>query len=753
MRRHFLVWLSILVVVTLGYPVVATGSPWIHHDLAVKLEPTNQRMVVTDRVTLPERVFPPAGTSLKFHLHPDLEVTSPTPGVVLSQEDSASGGSSQEHPLVETYRVSMPRGRRTFELRYGGQIHHSVEAYGEDYARSSGHTPGIISPEGVFLSPGSGWYPAIGNDLITFTLDVELPRGWGAVSQGERTQQTQEGGRSYAHWESPEPQEGIYLVAGQFYEYTRQVQNDIRAMVFLRAPDEKLAGRYLDATRQYLAMYGDLIGPYPYRKFALVENFWETGYGMPSFTLLGRKVVRFPFIIYSSYPHEILHNWWANGVYVDFDGGNWCEGLTAYLSDHLIQEQRGNGAGHRQRSLQKYTDYVTQERDLPLRDFRSRHGSATEAIGYTKMMMFCHMLRLDLGDRTFIQALKRFYQDNLFRVASFDDLNKAFEAVSKRDLHAEFSQWVERPGAPELRVEDREVLRKGKEYTLTLHLEQVQNEPPYRLRIPLAVTLEGDERAFQTSIFMVNRTQDIKLQSSARPLRVDIDPEFDVFRRLDRQEIPPAMSQPFGARRVSILLPSQAPGSLLKAYKQLADSWARSQGTEVEIKRDSQVTRLPADRTVWLFGWENRFVRELSPSLRSYGASASGEGVRLPSATYARRGHSVALTMRHPVSSDEALAWFAVDNAAGVSDLGRRLPHFHRYSYLVFEAVKGANITKGRWPVVDSPMTIFLPDETGKVRSVEMAKLSPRAPLAKLSFAPLDVSEGGDKDSNYVYQQ
>ena len=36
-------------------------------------------------------------------------------------------------------------------------------------------------------------------------------------------------------------------------------------------------------------MYRGLIGPYPYQKFALVENFWETGYGMPSFTLLGRR--------------------------------------------------------------------------------------------------------------------------------------------------------------------------------------------------------------------------------------------------------------------------------------------------------------------------------------------------------------------------------------------------------------------------------------------------------------------------------
>ena len=70
-------------------------------------------------------------------------------------------------------------------------------------------------------------------------------------------------------------------------------------------------------------MYRQLIGPYPYGKFALVENFWETGYGMASFTLLGPQVIRFPFILNSSYPHEILHNWWGNSVFVDYASGNW----------------------------------------------------------------------------------------------------------------------------------------------------------------------------------------------------------------------------------------------------------------------------------------------------------------------------------------------------------------------------------------------------------------------------------------------
>ena len=92
-----------------------------------------------------------------------------------------------------------------------------------------------------------------------------------------------------------------------------------------------------------LIYYSKLLAPYPYKKFALVENSQQTGYGMPSFTLLGSRVIRFPFILHTSYPHEILHNWFGNGVYIDPDSGNWAEGLTTYLSDHILLEQKGKG--------------------------------------------------------------------------------------------------------------------------------------------------------------------------------------------------------------------------------------------------------------------------------------------------------------------------------------------------------------------------------------------------------------------------
>ena len=229
-------------------------------------------------------------------------------------------------------------------------------------------------------------------------MEVALPADWHVISQGGGTSRDEQGTGPLGLRRADGGDLPLWRPAGAS---TARPAGAVEALVYLREEDDALAAKYLAATAQYLEMYRELIGPYPYGKFALVENFWETGFGMPSFTLLGPTVIRFPFILHSSYPHEILHNWWGNSVFVDYASGNWCEGLTAYLADHLIQEQRGRGAEYRRGTLQKYRDYVKEGRDFPLGEFRSRHSAATEAVGYGKSLMGFHMLRRSIGDEAF----------------------------------------------------------------------------------------------------------------------------------------------------------------------------------------------------------------------------------------------------------------------------------------------------------------------------------------------------------------
>ena len=273
----------------------------------------------------------------------------------------------------------------------------------------------------------------------------------------------------------------------EIVQKTLEVKNIIY-QAFLRTPDQELADRYLNITSGYLQMYNTLIGDYPYTKFALVENFWETGYGMPSFTLLGEKVIRFPWILFSSYPHELLHNYWGNSVFVNYDEGNWCEGITAYMADHLMQEQRGSGAVYRRNTLQKFTDYVNAENDFPINKFLNRNNSAEEAIGYGKVLMVNNMLRYELGDEVFIKAYQKFYKDNIFKKVSFPEIQKSFEEVSGKDLSAFFKQWIDRKGAPTLSVSN--VSSNGNKVSFTL--KQTQNEDVFNIQVPVAIYTEGN---------------------------------------------------------------------------------------------------------------------------------------------------------------------------------------------------------------------------------------------------------------------
>jgi len=727
MRSRNSVWL-----VCLLWLSSSPAGAVVHHDIEVVVNADRSHIEVTDTLTVPDG----QASIVDFALHPGLAPRMLTPGVGLTviERGTETGkpvptiATQIPEPELLRYRVELPAGQTRFTVRYQGVIRHELEQGGEEYARRFRESAGTISEQGVFLAGSSFWYPRISGELMTFDLSLRLPPGWYGMSQGESV--AHETGAKYVReqWRCEWPQQEIYLVAGQFTEYT-QAANGVQAMVLLRQPDAALAQQYLDATVEYVRLYSELIGPYPYKKFALVENFWETGYGMPSFTLLGPTVIRFPFILHSSYPHEILHNWWGNGVYVDYGRGNWAEGLTSYLADHLIKEQRGEGVEYRRSTLQKYTDYVRQQQDFPLTAFRSRHSAVTEAVGYGKTLMLFHMLRRELGDEGFIKGLQSLYARNRFQVAGFRAVEQAFSEATRQPLGDFFAQWVQRTGAPQLQVSQTRARPQHDGFVLSAVIEQVQDEAPYRLQVPLAIQLEGRQQAWQTVVRLDSKRETIELELPARPLRLDIDPQFDVFRRLHRNEIPPSISQALGAEQLLIVLPDAAPAGRKSAYESLARAWQAAQPGRIEVVADSGLEQLPDDRSVWLFGWHNRFRPLLDQALDDYDFEDQDTAVQINGTRLGKDEHAIVVMGRRSGNPDQALGWLAAGQVAALPGLGRKLPHYGKYSYLAFSGEAPDNVLKGQWPVVHSPLSVAVGQETGMPVVSGPARLAPRTPL------------------------
>ena len=720
----------ILAGLLLGTAPLAAQDELAAYDIVIGGTPKASQVAVDVTVDLPERL---AGQTIEFLLAAKLKITDSKPKVTRLKDAGSEGfqginGSSvdlSQRAGVERYSVELPSDSTQLRLTYRGAIDYELRTQGEEYTRSFQETPGLVGEQGVYLAGSTLWYPYFGDDLVTFTLNAKVDKGWHLISQGDGNSNGDDG---LATWNSAGPVDEIYLVGGPLTRYAKSA-GAVTAEVYLREPDDALAQKYLDATARYIEMYRGLIGPYPYGKFALVENFWETGYGMPSFTLLGPQIIRFPFILTSSYPHEILHNWWGNSVFVDYDTGNWAEGLTAYMADHLIKEQQGQGAEYRRDTLKKYRDFVGEGRDFPLSEFRSRHSAATEAVGYGKTMMGFHMLRLRIGDDAFRRAMQSFYRKNRNRKATFTDVREAVEAAGELDLERFFADWVDRAGAADFDLADVRVAPGGNGYVVTGRLLQRQPQAPYALDVPIAV-VTSNGTAVET-ISSNQRETAFSITTRNPPQLLSVDPEFDLFRLLDARETAPSIGQVFGEKEITAVLPADADDATRAAYEGLIAAW-ESPAQKINRVLDSEVTELPSDQAIWLLGADNRLVERLFPSDGVARVTRGEEGMTLAGEALDFSGTSTVAMNRHPANAAKAVGWITVGTPAAFEGMGRKLPHYGKYSYLAFRGDEPENFLKGEWTATDSPLLVDLRPADARDSAVAVNGLPKRVALAEM---------------------
>ena len=701
---------ALALMLALALPVAsAAAAPApnvVRHAMHVTLDPARGWLTVTDTLTVPASLVREGAVDFLLHGALGLQRSTPPASRVPlrtgSRDDATRffGINASEADLdtaLARWRVSVPAGGGSVVLHYGGHFDFGLSDESEQYSRGFRQTIGIVSKEGVYLSGDGFWYPQLNRALIAARVSVEMPEGWQVIAPGNGRARDTDG---QARWSVEGGLDELTLVGGPLLEY-REKAGAIDALVYLRTRDDALAAKYLEATAQYLKMYEDLIGPYPYDKFAMVENFWETGYGMPSYTLLGPQIIRFPFILTSSYPHEILHNWWGNSVFVDYASGNWCEGLTAYMADHLIQEQRGRGAEYRRDALQKYRNYVRDGRDLPLSAFHSRHSAATEAVGYGKALMVFHMLRQQVGDDAFRRWVRAFDERYRGKQASWADVETVFESVSGRDLTRFFTDHVTRVGAAELRPERVAVRPAADGFEVTGTLVQAQKGSALEVHVPVLVQTEKGNVTDTVHCFTARTA--FTLRTKARPLALHVDPAADVFRLLDPRETPPSLGQVFGDPRVLAVLPAKASAAEQAAWRAMAESW-RSDGHAIEFTTDADVRALPADRAVWLLGRGNA----LAPSRFAGGAdfALAHDTLRVDGEAMPMAGHCGVLVRRHPAAIEKAIGWIFADDLAALPGLGRKLPHYGKYSALGFEGTEPVNVLKAQWSATDSPLRV-----------------------------------------------
>lgn len=551
-----------------------------------------------------------------------------------------------------------------------------------------------ITAEGVFLLGGSGWYPDLIASRPTFRLTVEAPPGVLAVTAGRSLGHADRDGVTVSEWQIDHPVRGLALSAAA-YRVQERTLGDVVVATYFREPNQDLAAAYLEATAGYLQLYEQLFGPYPFPKFAVVENFFPTGYGFPSYTLIGDTVLRLPFIIATSLGHEIAHCWWGNGVFVDVAAGNWSEGLTTYVADYLYKERESpeEARSARLQMIRNYTTLAPPEREIALARFVSRTDTLTKAVGYDKGAMVFHMLRREVGEEAFWAALRDLFASHLFRPASWADIQQAVEARSGRSLGWFFEQWVRRTGAPRLRLDGVRARPADGAWAITGRL--VQEPPHFKANASAVVDCGGHTETHPVAL--TGGSADLALTATCKPTGLTVDPESHLLRQLDASEIPPSVNSLKSSPEVTLVLAR----SLNADLRRLADILIRSLGLRraAVVSEDELGAALASGRDLILVGLPQQPGR--LPALPA-GVALSSNRVTVNGEIFERSDETFFGVFRHPQAAERVVAVLLPLGPAGAESAAGKLTHYGRYSFLAFR--NGANRAKGFWSQDPSPL-------------------------------------------------
>lgn len=631
------------------------------------------------------------GKDVKFQLLPEFDFSK-----YFNQADSVSL-SEYKWAGELTLFFDKPFRNGQLKINYSLTASDSVDkaAFSREYIAYE--VDGFIGQKGIFFSPAYFWYPTLPENLSHFDIRITTPENLLIVTEGDLVENRLENGQRTMDWKINYPSSGLYVVGSNYITNEKKYKN-IAVQTYFFPESQELSESYLSACVQYLEMYEKLIGPYPFSKFAVVENFFPTGYGMPSYTLLGSQVIRLPFIIQTSLGHEIAHNWWGNSVYVDYESGNWCEGLTTYYADHYYKQNKSSAeARDYRRDLNRdFTVYVKDDKDFPLSRFRERTESSSRAVGYGKSAMVFHQLKQIIGDSLFFKSFQKFYHDYKFKEASWEDIENTVENIISKDLSWFFKQWTKRKGAPEIELQG--IIREGNILSFTLKQQQPEI---YRLFIPVEIHLQNNSRHI-TSLWLEKSEQRYSLQLNSLPTQLIIDPEFDLFRKLSKTEIPPTLAEVFAQDSAWIILPDLADNEKTETYKQLAQSMSQGEGRLIMRTVQEATSVNWNEKSLYVLGdpHENSIYQKLALenekefTLHNHTISLDGRPVPAPDEV-------VILTARQVVS-DHTICMILVGANKKIGRIGSLLSHYGKYSYLVFR--DGKNSAKGNYSSSRSPL-------------------------------------------------
>jgi uncharacterized iron-regulated protein len=305
-------------------------------------------------------------------------------------------------------------------------------------------------------------------------------------------------------------------------------------------------------------------------------------------------------------------------------------------------------------------NYVTPANEISLRSFRGPDSYASRAVGYGKSAMVFHMLRMKLGDELFFKSLKDVIASFQYQEASWDSISDVFASVSRQNLKSFFQQWLDRKGIPDFSLAHAQVVFRESAFLLTFDI--FQDKEPFACSLPARViTDQGEEKILiETAAAVTHYEKAFK----GRPIKIILDEQYDVMRRLTDAEAAPVISAFIGNRESIVITPAQDE----RMYQETA-GFLKAQGYTVKSEKETTFADIEKNSVLFLSD-SGSFYRKLFADRA------------LPA------GGCVVKVSKNPLNSKQVVMVFKARNASEAQAVYRKMFRYGNYSLLVFEQGK-----------------------------------------------------------------
>jgi len=502
----------------------------VHYDIFVRIDPAEGMLYGRTIITV-ERP-----KELKLMLGSTFDVTKAT----FNGGELGAGRNDINQPHIWHIPFNL-NSQHKFEIHWQG----SLTQLNEVYSTKRWKPMTVLSGEqATFLPDTSMWYPRVAGTFATYKFDLSLPPEQRGLVPGKLVYEQSSEQDYRATFEYSHPSEGIDFIAGPYQvftqTYSRNNGEEIQLRTYLHPQIMQFSAEYLASAKRYLSRYESQIGAYPHDAFSVVSSLRPVVFSIPTITLQSVDVLKLPAKSDTVMSHDLMHNWWGNGVFADYRTGNWAEGLVTFMA-HSVNQQQDN---HEARDMRLTWIYdlavLSPEQDIQLQSFDSRIHGANQSIGRYKSAMFFSMLRDYLGETTFQQGIQALWSTRRFQVTSWRQLQQLFEIISSQSLEKFFRQWIDQKTLPDISI--RTIKGKANisgSYPVTLTLQQ--SNPSYQLRVPIVIE---SERGKETQwLDFTQQQQSFTIESSSKPLFVALDPDFRLLRKLPENQMPLSLHQ------------------------------------------------------------------------------------------------------------------------------------------------------------------------------------------------------------------